>query len=568
MSKVTTNKKWIASLAEICAAKGVKNVFLSPGSRCAPLVIAFNRQGDINCKSITDERSAAFVALGFAQENKTPCALVCTSGSALLNYAPALAEAYYSNTPLIVLSADRPNELIDQADGQALKQKEVYTNYIKGSFELPNQLNDAADFNYSDRIVNEAINTALAEPQGPVHINIPLKEPLYDLDEYTKLKPKIIELSKSHSQIDSEEMTQLKEIWQKSTAKMILLTNNHKGGDLSKSIGSLANDASTIVLSEYLSNEHSENFISNIDPVVDIIENESKADYSPEILITFGGAILSKKLKVFLRKNPPKHHWHIQEGSTKAIDTYFALTKQLNTKASLFFEELASALSNSESEFQNKWKAAAEKGNKRHHEMLEAAPWSDLKVFGQLMKEIPENGIIHLANSTPVRYAALFPNLESKNWKFYSNRGVSGIDGSISTALGQSLGNKDFCTVITGDLSFLYDSNALFNLHVPSNFRIIIINNQGGNIFRIINGPSKLDELETYFETKHNFKAEHIAKAFDLTYYFCDQEAQLQNTLPEFYKDKNDKAALLEISTPNIESADWLKKYLKINNQL
>lgn len=569
MKKATTDKKWIADMAEIFAAKGLKNAFLSPGSRCAPLVIAFNRHSKINCRSIVDERSAAFVALGFAQENKTAAVLICTSGSALLNYAPALAEAYYSNTALIVLSADRPKELIDQADGQALKQNDVYKNYIKASFELPNQLQDSADYAFSNRIVNEAINTALTAPYGPVHINIPLKEPLYGLKEYAeKLKPKIIEPVKSNNQIDPEEMEKLVRMWNESASKMILLSSSTADKELTENISKLSGDPSLVVLSEYLSNKQNKDFIQTIDPTVEMIGNKEIESYKPELLITYGGALLSKKLKVFLRKNPAKIHWHIQEGYGKTVDTYFSLTHQLNCKPSDFFASLAKKEIRRISNFKAKWKIAEQKGKERHAEILKAAPWSDLKVFEQLMKAIPDKGILHLANSTPVRYVALFPDLHNKNWTFYSNRGVSGIDGSVSTALGQSIATKEFSTIITGDLSFFYDSNALFNLHVPPNFRIIIINNQGGNIFRIINGPSELEELEQCFETKHSFKAEYIAKAFGLTYYFCKNIEELNLSLDTFYESDKKKAAVLEISTPNAESADWLKKYLKIENQL
>ncbi|MEX0813950.1 MAG: 2-succinyl-5-enolpyruvyl-6-hydroxy-3-cyclohexene-1-carboxylic-acid synthase [Chitinophagales bacterium] len=568
MNKATTDKKWIAALAEICAAKGVRNAFLSPGSRCAPLVIAFNRHPKINCRSIIDERSAAFVALGYAQQNNTPCALICTSGSALLNYAPALAEAYYAKTPLIVLSADRPHELIDQADGQALKQKAVYQNYIKASFELPNQLNYSDDYNYSDRIVNEAINTALTAPQGPVHINIPLKEPLYGLKEYKKLAPKIIEESESTVQIAPKAMDKLVQTWNESASKMILLTSAAPQPELTKKINALNGDPSLVIVSEYLSNQSNADFIQTVDPTVEMIEKAQSKAFSPELLITYGGAILSKKLKVFLRKNPPKAHWHIEAGQDKAIDTYFALTNKLNCDAAWFFDELSKKEVRRISDFKERWKAAEQKGLERHLKMLEAAPWCDLTVFKHLLNGIPEKGILHLANSTPVRYVALFPDLQKKSWTFFSNRGVSGIDGSVSTALGQSLNTKEWCTAIVGDLSFFYDSNALWNQYLPKNFRIIIINNKGGNIFRIINGPGELDELESYFETQHKHNAEKIAETYGLSYYFCDNAAQLKVTLPRFYDSKLKRAAILEISTPNVESAEWLKKYLKIENQL
>lgn len=180
---MNTDKIHIQHLAGICAIKGIEYAVISPGSRCAPLTIAFNRQKEIECISIIDERSAAFVALGIAQQTEKPVALICTSGSAILNYAPALAEAYYQKIPLLVLSADRPNEWIDQGENQSIQQFEVYKNYIKKSFQLPLQVNNDKDLWYSDRIVSEAINTCMYPDFGPVHINIPLREPLYELTD-------------------------------------------------------------------------------------------------------------------------------------------------------------------------------------------------------------------------------------------------------------------------------------------------------------------------------------------------------------------------------------------------
>lgn len=566
--KMNTDKKWIVSLAEIFAEKSIHNAFLSPGSRCAPLVIAFNRHPKINCRSVIDERSASFVALGYAQQNNTPCVLICTSGTALLNYAPAIAEAYYSKTPLIVLSADRPNELIDQADGQSLHQKNIYQNYIKASYELPNQFNDEADYHFSDRIVNEAINTAVSNTPGPVHINVPLKEPLYNLKEYKEgLNPVIIESPKTRQQLVPEAIEDLSNTWNNAATKMILLTTSREEKTILPILSKLASDPSIIIVSEYLSNLLDSAFISTVDPTIEMLEKNNEA-YRPELLITLGGPILSKKLKVFLRRNKPEEHWHINPGTDNLVDTYFSLSKQLNTDPEQFFEILLDKEIRRISNFKEDWKKAEIKGLERHQKMLDDAPWCDLKVFEHLLMNIPSKGIIHLANSTPVRYVALFPGLYKKQWQFYSNRGVSGIDGSVSTALGQCLNTDEWCTAIVGDLSFFYDSNAIWNQYLPKNFRIIVINNNGGNIFRIINGPSDLEELESYFETQHNYKTEHIAKAFGLTYYFCEDAAQLDETLPLFYNKNSKNAAVLEISTPNDESAKRLKKYLKIENQL
>jgi len=178
-NRIKTDKPGIQRLVKLCEVKGVKNVVFSPGSRNAPLVISFNGQEYFDCITIPDERVAAFVAMGMALKLQEPVIICCTSGSAALNYAPAIVEAYYQKIPLLVLTADRPTERIDQGAGQTMRQKNVYANYIKGSFELIQEAETASDLRRNDRIICEAINLSKAGAKGPVHINVPLAEPLY-----------------------------------------------------------------------------------------------------------------------------------------------------------------------------------------------------------------------------------------------------------------------------------------------------------------------------------------------------------------------------------------------------
>ncbi|HEX8545795.1 MAG TPA: 2-succinyl-5-enolpyruvyl-6-hydroxy-3-cyclohexene-1-carboxylic-acid synthase, partial [Cytophagaceae bacterium] len=181
----------IINIAEICAQKSVRSVILSPGSRCAPLTLAFVRHPDIITKTISDERSAAFIALGMALQTRQTVGLLCTSGTAGLNYSPAVAEAFCQQVPLIIFTADRPPEWIDQLDGQTIRQQNLFGRNVKASYQLPVDYNHPDAAWYIERILSEAINQAEEYPKGPVHINVPLREPLYpetiEFDEGVKI---------------------------------------------------------------------------------------------------------------------------------------------------------------------------------------------------------------------------------------------------------------------------------------------------------------------------------------------------------------------------------------------
>lgn len=551
---LNTNKKHIRHLAAICHAKGIKHVIVSPGSRSAPLVIAFARHSEIQLTPIVDERSAAFFALGMAQQLQQPVALVCTSGSAALNYAPALAEAYYQKIPLVVFTADRPHEWINQQDGQAIVQKNVFENYILKSFELPCEPATETELWHSDRIVNEAINIAIVQ-QGPVHINIPLREPLYEQVEITTTCiPKIIQQPLNKT---SETISPLVKSELKAASKIIILGGN---GTFDFSEYNLEKFGNCVFLSEINCNTNNIAFHHNLDALINAIPNNETEKFQPDILITFGGAIVSKKMKEFLRNNSPKQHWHLNKYN-EHIDTFQCLTHVVNASIYEVIGELEKWKIKS-SEYQKTWNELADKVKIKQEIFLSSAPFSDFKAYQNLTSKISllKSVNLHLGNSTPVRYAAYF-NWGS-NTQINSNRGVSGIDGTVSTAAGAAFVNGKTTILITGDIAFMYDSNGLWNKQLPKNIKIIVINNQGGNIFRLINNEETLPELNEYFETPHPYSIEHIAKAFDIPYYFCYSEATLESSLKAFFE-PSEKPAILEIKTDGKLSAKVFKDFIK-----
>lgn len=559
-----SDKPIVRNLVEISAAKGIEYVILSPGSRDAPLIISFHESDYFKCLSIPDERVAGYFALGIAQQTRKPVIITCTSGTASLNFAPAIAEAFYQKIPLLIVTADRPEEWIHQGEGQSINQRNVFANYIKKSYHLPQDGKDQDNLWSANRIISEAIDQTFVNGGGPVHLNMPFREPLYGQANYSKTRlPKIATTSKLEKKLPTDALIELQKEWSNANKKMILCGLLPKQEELKHLIQEITQDPSVAVLAETTANLIDENFIRQIDPVLTTIKEQEIDSFQPDLLITIGGNFISKKIKQFLRKNKPTHHWHIEETESH-MDTFQSLTRSIPIKAATFFRQFSPTIDTSvtNSTYQNLWSNRKKLVNKNHQQFLGQTPWSDLKAMEKIMAAIPPNSNLQLGNSTPVRYAQLFES--DPSWQINSNRGVAGIDGSTSTAAGAALVNGRLTTLITGDIAFFYDSNALWHHHLMPNLRVILINNGGGNIFRYIPGPPTTNQLDTFFETQHQLNAEHIAKTFNLVYYFVAAEEELIAVLPKFFQQQTiERPALLEIKTPGTESAIILREYFK-----
>lgn len=561
------------NVVSLCVSKNIKQVVISPGSRNAPLTIGFTHHPEINAYSIVDERCAAFVALGMAQLLQQPVALVCSSGSALLNYYPAISEAFYSDIPLVVISADRPIERIDIGDGQTIRQKNVYENHILYSANLYSELvleSEAIDKKlqqkqweaqkHNEREINLALNKAIEE-KGPVHINVPFYEPLYDTVENIEVHPIEIfpEITKRH--YSKEELLPYAEIWNKAKRKMVIVGVAQPNVVEQKFLEKLAKDDSVIVFTETTSNLEHEEFFTRIDTIIGPIEKDENMQelfeaLRPDILLTFGGMIVSKKIKAFLRNYNPKHHWHVD--SKKAYNTFFCLNKHFETSVNDFFTDFFPLTTKIDSDYGEFWKNIRAKRQVRHDAYMDEIPYSDLKAMQLLVPKVPDHYIMQLANSSTIRYAQLFkwnPSL-----RIFCNRGTSGIDGSISTAAGSAMASEDPVLMVTGDLSFFYDSNALWNKYLPANFRIIILNNSGGGIFRILPGNKNSEQFDTFFETVHNLKAEQLAKMYNFEYDAASSEAEISHSLSTFFE-ASERPKILEIFTPRKVNDKVLLEY-------
>jgi len=543
-------KKELAQLViSACYQFNIDTVVISPGSRNAPLTVGFSNHPAIKTMSIVDERCAAFFALGIAQQTQKPVAILCTSGSALLNYYPAIAEAFYSNIPVVVISADRPKHLIDIGDGQTIRQENVFENHILFSANL---IDDDSEKEFNTNIISEALQTATSK-KGPIHINVPFDEPLYETVETLKEfeLPNVISSTAEKSHINFDELVS---IWNVSLKKMILVGANYPDAKLQMLLNQFEEDNSVIILTETTSNIASGKTINSIDQLIFPLSEEQLEELKPEVLITFGGMIVSKKIKQFLRKQQPNHHWHID--ALKSINTFHCLSEYINENPVDFLPKLT-GLSLLDSDYQQKWLSAKEKRASKHKEYLNQAPFSDLKAFEQVLESIPNHSQLQLANSSIIRYTQLFDVNDTLG--VFCNRGTSGIDGSTSTAIGAAMSEKNQTVFITGDLSFFYDSNALWNDYIPSNFRIIIINNSGGGIFRFIPGPKSTNALD-YFETPHQLTAEHLCEMYQLTYNSATNVSELKERISDFYADSK-QPKVLEVFTDKEVNEKVLKEY-------
>lgn len=541
------------TLVQLCLDKEIDHIIISPGSRNAPLTIGFAENPNFKCFSIVDERCAAFFALGLAQQLKKPTIIICTSGSALLNYYPAIAEAFYSDIPLVVISADRPSDYIDIGDGQTIRQHNVFENHILYSTNCT----EGEEFQIKNETeLNIAFNTAI-ELNGPVHINIPFSEPLYHTVENQLIWPQNVP-PRLQTETIAEDLTPFAEQWNNSKKKMILVGVLPPNSLERRFVEQLAKDESVLVLTEATSNLNDDNFISAIDQLIAPLTVEDFKNLQPDILLTFGGMVVSKKIKAFLRNFPPNEHWHVD--SKKAYDTYFVLSQHFKTTATNFFAEFLPKIIAVNSEYQKYWLNVKQHRLLRHDEYEKEIPYSDFMVFCQVFHQLPQNIQLQLSNSATIRYAQLFDIPSSA--EVFCNRGTSGIDGSTSTAVGAAVASRLPTFFLTGDLSFFYDSNALWNNYIPRNFKIIVVNNGGGGIFRILPGPKDSNLFDTYFETKHNLSAKQLSEMYGFNYQCVKNEENLAGKLKDFFNIK-DAPALLEIVTPPTINDKVLLDYFK-----
>lgn len=535
-------RQHITDLAAICRKKGILSVVISPGSRSAPLIQAFYAVFGDQCISIVDERSAAYFALGIAARTRTPVVLICTSGTAVLNYAPALAEAFYQGIPLLAVTADRPREWIDQQDNQTLQQPGIYRNFIRAGYDLPQVITTDDELWFAHRMVNEAVNLCTSPGCGPVHINVPLTEPLYD--ELPPPSGSIRIITREDPGITLTLPDEMIREWNAASRIMIIHGQDFPGSEASRILPSLVRDGRIILLAENIANISTGSAIANSNLVLSLTRGNSPQ--YPDLIIHSGGQVVSKALTGYLRRAGGVSCWRVGPGNT-IVDTFRQATRIIEQPpAAVYRALLAVSPARTGPGYRDSWLGAAEKANTYAEKMMKQAPFSDLTVFNHVFRSLPATTLVSLGNSSIIRYAQLFQ--ADGTMPCYANRGVSGIDGCLSTAAGIAFASKLPVLAVTGDLGFLYDSNALWNNALPVNLRILVVNNGGGGIFHIIKGPSEQPGFKKFVEADHPVKIHKLAEAYGLDYYYADGITALEGSWDSFLAG-NGRAAVFEVKT-------------------
>lgn len=563
-----TDSRFCSILFDILAEKGVKDVVCSPGSRNAPLLIAAVARDNLRKHVVIDERSAAFMALGIAQVSRKPVALVCTSGTALLNYGPAVAEAFYQSVPLIVISADRPEQWIDQDDSQTLRQFEALANFVKRSYRIPAYGNSDNELQwYVNRIVNDAMIEASSRRKGPVHINVELGEPLGKKVKRIASNERIIDFIGADS-LGNKEVVRNLAI--KMTASKVLFVAGFLPPDsrLHKAMGELASLPNVVVMTETLSNLHLGPYASCIDSVLTAYSTELLDAAAPDLVISLGGSLVSRKLKEYLRRNAGRcEHWAIGWYHTTS-DCFMALSKRIEVDPARLLHQLATTIrkqsvTSEVSGFADCWLKLRKRAFAAKSSFVSEVSWGDLKAFEVIMREMPRDVNLFLSNGTSVRYAQLLG--ERAPHASYCNRGVSGIDGSISTAVGGAKVYKGRTVMVTGDMSMAYDLNSLSLPEMPEGFVIIVIDNSGGGIFRFVPSTSDLEERETYFCAPPKLPLKLLAGAYGFLYAEASDEESLSDRLREIFSGyRYSSPYILRIITDGEKSAAQLKRYMDV----
>ncbi|MCC5945039.1 MAG: 2-succinyl-5-enolpyruvyl-6-hydroxy-3-cyclohexene-1-carboxylic-acid synthase [Bernardetiaceae bacterium] len=543
----------IADIPEILSQYGICHAIISPGSRSAPLTLAFARHPLFVSRVVPDERTAAFTALGIAQQTRKPVVLICTSGSAMMNYFPAVAEAFFTETPLLIFTADRPPEWIDQLDGQTVRQTELYGKHVKANFSLPVALSNPDAQWHLRRIVAEAVLLSTAFPPAPVHINAPFREPLYPNEgefNYQKQNLKILKIDNPKHALNLETKQELAQIWKSSQRKLIVLGQQQKDETLLRYLAALPKE-DVIIVSDIIANGHElPQVVRHQDLFLkDKIEQQDDS-YQPDLLITMGLSIISKNLKLYLRRFNPKAHWHLRP-SSHAADTFQSLERLIRISPADFFEDMAESWGHSPNakDFQSQWLVSDEAQRQYVANYIqEKSYFYEFRILGRILRRLPKQAVLHLANSTAVRYAnllGLYP--EERQVEVFANRGTSGIDGSTSTAIGHALADEHRQHfLVTGDMAFFYDRNAFWQKKLPSNLKIILLNNDGGGIFNLIKGPPSQPELLEYFLDERTLLADNIAKEFKIQHITAERNGELPEKLEAFIDSKN-KLCIFEI---------------------
>jgi 2-succinyl-5-enolpyruvyl-6-hydroxy-3-cyclohexene-1-carboxylate synthase len=429
---------------------------------------------------------------------------------------------------------------------------------VKASYEIAEEASEGDLVWYNVRIMDEAMRLANEGVRGPVHLNFPLREPLYKLSEDKRASVKMISRANAQLRLVDDELNALRGRIASAQKIMVLAGQMQADGDMLKAIDAFGKRGNVAILTEAHSNLAGSGFITTIDRMLAAITENEKQYLQPDLLITVGHNIISRKIKTLLRTSQTEH-WHV-DISGEGLDTLKKLTKVIPVTPTEFFQNMDSADDLSESDYGNnvmEWNHVAQQAA---NDFLKHSSWSDLSAFEQIHQAIPAQSDVQMGNSSAVRYILL--NDARPDLRYFGNRGVAGIDGCTSTAVGACYASKRLTTLISGDIAFFYDNNAFWNSLDKSHLKIIVINNGGGGIFRIIDGPDQdSNALETFFETAHQRSAAGPANMYGIPFQSANNVESLAQGLQWLYMVSG--CAILEVNTPRLENSHVLRNYFR-----
>ena len=564
-----SNKENINILTSLLIEYGVVDAVVCPGSRNAPIVHNLSQCGAIRCYPVTDERSAGFYALGLAQATRRPTVVCVTSGTALLNLAPAVAEAYYQHKPLVVVSADRPQQWIDQLDGQTLPQSDALGRFVRKAVSLPEpHACSSQDCRHGEeswlcrRLVSESLLAATCRQPSPVHINVPVSEPLFTFDVDSLPQVGRFAMNRIGGLMDGAKNAL--ERFLAAKHPMIVIGQMAEGSVSSATINRLM--SSYVVFAEPLSNPsyttvHFDEAVRSMT----LMSPAEASQYTPDYILYVGDTIVSKPTRRWLRaSNAPS--CVVTADALDIHDPLMSLESVLECGENdidrlLFTLSETKQANDSQTTYLSKWKnllgqcaAHAETYDPAYSQM------AVVKYFEEQLADLDLDIHVHYANSTAIRLACVYAH-----HYVWCNRGVNGIEGSLSTAAGFSIATDDMTVCVIGDLSFFYDQNALWNNNLRGNLRIILLNNNGGGIFRQLPGLDSSPVADSFVAARHETTAQGICTQNDVGYLAAHNLGEMQIGVVTLLTRQSERPMLLEVFTDAEIDAKTLADYFKFD---
>jgi 2-succinyl-5-enolpyruvyl-6-hydroxy-3-cyclohexene-1-carboxylate synthase len=552
------NVAWADRFVAALHAAGVRDAVLCPGSRSAPLAIAFDRSPVATHVGL-DERAAGFFALGLAKASRRPVALVSTSGSAAANFFPAVVEASSARVPLILATADRPPELRDTGAPQTIDQIKLYGDLVRWFVEVGTPEDSRSMLDYIASLGTRAAAEAWRAPAGPVHLNFAFREPL--LPEPDAMPPVAAALPESHvspeaSRPSRRSIERLAKAARSLRRGLIVCGPDDNGPGFARAIEKLAEVTGYPVLADPLSQiRYGSDFLGAYDAFLRVPSLAERL--GPELVIQFGAALTSKAYHTYLGRHPQTAHvlvdpageWRSPARRAREVivadpeETALALAETLEGTADplpSWREELARA------------ERAARAVLARH---VEGDAITEGGLFPALLTALPQDGALFVGNSMPVRDLDAFVPVFPRRIRVLANRGANGIDGVVSSALGASASSDAPLLLVTGDLSFHHDLNAL---HMAREERvaatIVVVNNDGGGIFSFL-PAARHDAFERYFGTPHGLGFADLASLYGVAYSRPDTWDEITHRVAASLRSRTTE--VIEIRTDRAENRAW-----------